>query len=165
MALPRSLFQKMNQAYAVLTRARSEPLVAEDLAELGLVAFVPTVRRWVTRMGKRGQEESALLPRYLFVLSDDIERDFAAIRHMRRVNGILGNDGIPQPISARWVCGLMMSQAFSRFDYTQKRKPSIPIHKARAITVHGLRELAKAMKLRATQDAESLPPDEVLEAA
>jgi transcription antitermination factor NusG len=114
-------------AYVVVTRANSEQFVAEELAGAGFTAYAPTQARLVRGAGRPRRVVGGLLSRYLFVWSDDIERDFDAIRHTRRVVGILGLDGKPVRVPTLWLTGVMMAQTFGCFDYTRARRPAMSL--------------------------------------
>lgn len=116
--------------YVLVTRAGSEQVVVEDLADAGLMAWTPSVKRWTRIAGCRRRREHALLPRYVFAMTDDLVRDFAALRHARRVSAILGIDGQAKPIEAWWVLGLYLSHALGAFDWTSDSKPKMTINQA-----------------------------------
>lgn len=118
--------------YVAIVRALSEKLVVTDLTDRGFAAFSPIMRRWTNpATGPRVKAEMPLIPRHVFVATDDIERDFEAIRHGRRVSGVLGWAGEPRPLpdaGAKWVAQLAITQAVGGFDFTARPKPKLSIN-------------------------------------
>lgn len=117
--------------YVLIVRALSERFVTADLTEAGYDAFSPIITRWErTEHGRRIKTHRPMLPRYVFAETADLDRDFDALRHSRRVSGMIGDQHGPRALTdegAAWVGGLALQQGLGAFDYTAKTKPKMTI--------------------------------------
>ncbi len=116
------------RTYVVLTRALGEALAVEDLRESGFEAYTPLCRKFFSpTTGKRLKIERAVLPRYAFVWTDDIERDFGRIRRARRVTGVVSSvRGVPLALTEeyqQWLARLVIADLLGAFDFVSKDRP------------------------------------------
>lgn len=110
-------------SYVIVTEPQKEAKVVTKLADTGLVAYCPTERRKIFTGRHTTIRERAIFPRYVFVSSDQLDRDFAAIRHAAHVVAFLGQNGLPKPVDDAWLAHLLLIQTFGGFDYARVRKP------------------------------------------
>ena len=110
-------------SYVIVTETAKEPKVVSKLSDAGIDAYTPVERRKVFTGHKPTIRERALFPRYVFVSTDHLERDFAAIRHCVHVTAFLGQNGRPKQIDEAWLAHLLLIQTFGGFDYARDRKP------------------------------------------
>lgn len=111
--------------YVAVARSRGEKVAVEDLRAKGLTAYAPTFRKWArSATGKRVKVDLPVFARYVFVLSDDIARDFAGVRHARRIEGVLGCDGLPKALTGKgraMVAAVLLAEVFGGLDDTRAR--------------------------------------------
>lgn len=79
----------MKEWYAVQSKPRQESVAVENLERQGFSCFLPRVRLWKRRRGKRYLTSEALFPRYLFVHVDLEAESTAPIRSTRGVSGLV----------------------------------------------------------------------------
>jgi len=121
----------IERVFVLVTRPLSEQLVMDDLGAKGFAVWTPIVRKWTrSPAGKKVRQARALLPRHVFFSTDDLARDFDAVRHGRWVTGILGRES-PLPMSVdshAWLAGLVVCEANGGFDYTGDKRPKCTIN-------------------------------------
>lgn len=110
-------------SYVIVTETAKEPKVVAKLSDAGIDAYCPTERRKVFTGRHATIRERAIFPRYVFVHTERLERDFAAIRHSPHVVAFLGQNGRPKPVDDAWLAHLLLIQTFGGFDYARVRKP------------------------------------------
>lgn len=117
--------------YVFVTEPSRERHAMAQLIDAGFSAYVPMWRRWSRINGHRIRRVSAVFPGYVFLWSDDINRDFAGARHSRYVIGTLGSGGTPKPMdNVDWLVRCMLAHSFGLFDYTRDRRPKMTIGQA-----------------------------------
>lgn len=107
----------------IVTEPQKEARVVERLDQAKIAAYCPTERRRVFTGRYATIRERPIFPRYVFVCSDHIERDFAAIRHAPHVVAFLGQNNRPKPVDEEWLGRVLLIQVFGGFDYAAVRKP------------------------------------------
>lgn len=113
-----------NTWYVVETRAKSERLARNEIAKLGLDAYLPEYQIERFNRRKRVTIVNTLchFPRYLFV-EMDVARDTSRVLACRGVADILpGIPMAPQPVPAKDVLDLRTAQAAHLFDDTDKAR-------------------------------------------
>lgn len=112
-------------SYVIVTESAKEPRVVAHLAEHDIPAYSPTTRRKV--FGDRGTtaRDFALFPRYVFVTTTELTRDFLTIRHAPHVVAFLGQNDRPKPIDEAWLAQVLLLQTFGALDYARDRRPKL----------------------------------------
>lgn len=126
-------FRGPGRIYVVAVAPGGEDLVRWELEDLGFVAYAPIALRW-RRLGLGGvrsrkvEVRQPVIPGYVFVWSTNIQDDLEVIQGVRRVAGVLGNDGKPKPvIDERGVAAVLMTEVMGLFDYTSTTKPKMTL--------------------------------------
>jgi transcriptional antiterminator NusG len=117
-------------SYVIVTESAKEPKVVAKLADCGIDAYCPTERRKVFTGRHATIRERAIFPRYVFVSTEQLDRDFAAIRHAPHVTAFLGQNNRPRPVDDAWLAHLLLIQTFGGFDYAAVRKPRYRVGQA-----------------------------------
>ena len=110
-------------SYVIVTEPQKEAKVVTKLADARIDAYTPIERRKVFTGRYATIRERAIFPRYVFVCTDQLDRDFAAIRHAPHVTAFLGQNGRPKPVDEDWLAHLLLIQTFGGFDYARVRGP------------------------------------------
>src|SRR5580658_5445798 len=109
-------------SYVIVTEPTREARVVAKLADARISAYCPTERRKLYTGRYATIRERAIFPRYVFVCTDNLQADFAAIRHAPHVTAFLGQNGRPKPVDEDWLAHLLLIQTFGGFDYARVRK-------------------------------------------
>lgn len=117
-------------SYAIVTETAKELKVVAKLSDARIDAYCPTERRKVFTGRHATIRERAIFPRYVFVHTEHLERDFAAIRHCVHVTAFLGQNGRPKPVDEAWLARIFLIQVFGGFDYARVRKPRYRVGQA-----------------------------------
>lgn len=91
----------MENWYVVQTKPHQESLAKENLERQGYRCFLPRIKQWQKKRGKRCLVEKTFFPNYLFVCLDLYHTNMAPIRSSRGVNRLVrfGNELVPVPDS------------------------------------------------------------------
>ncbi len=84
--------------YAIYTKPKQEDRAEENLARASIEVFNPKLRRKRLVRGKYEHVIRPFFPNYLFAKFDPF-RQYHLIKYARGVRGIIGNKGIPWPVS------------------------------------------------------------------
>lgn len=117
-------------SYAITTAPGREQTVVASLAETSIAAYAPTQRRRHFTDRRTTTRDTPLFPGYVFVTTDELERDYEAIRHAPHVSGFLTMNGRARPIPDAWLAQFLLIQTFGGFDYTRDRRPKLRIGQA-----------------------------------
>lgn len=118
-------------SYVIVTEPSRETHVVAKLADQGIGAYCPSQRR--KHFGLRVTvREGPIFPRYVFVHSDDVDRDFETIRHRTpHVVAFLASvSGKPKAISEEWLGAFLIMQSLGGFDYARDRTPRLRLGQA-----------------------------------
>lgn len=120
-----------DQIYIAVTAPHGETRAVQDLTDKGLVAYSPMSTHWCKpSVGRKFKVVRSLLSRYVFVLSDDIARDFHTIRQARRVKSVVCRDGQPMPLPAKaveWLAWVYLEHFMGAYDHTPEERPKLTI--------------------------------------
>lgn len=106
--------------YVIETKSKAEPLARDEIAKLGLDAYLPQyqIERWNRRHRVTKVTTLCHFPRYMFV-EMDVVRDTSRVLACRGVADVLpGIPLAPQPVPAKDVLELRAAQAAHLFDDT-----------------------------------------------
>ena len=97
------------------------------LAERGIAAYCPVSPASATSpTAARLTRDLPIFPRYVFVCTDNVDRDFETIRHRTpHVSAFLGQNGRPKPVNEEWLGAILMIDVLGGFDYTRDRRPKL----------------------------------------
>jgi len=84
--------------YAVYTKPKQESRVEENLSQASIEVFNPKFRKKKLIRGKYEYVTQVFFPRYIFVRFDPVA-DYRTIKYTRGVSNIVGNKGVPWPVS------------------------------------------------------------------
>ena len=113
-------------SYVIVTESNREPKVVGLLTERGIPAYCPTSRKRHFTDRATTTRDAPLFPRYVFVASANVDRDFETIRHRTpHVVAFLGQNGRPKPVSEEWLGAILMIDVLGGFDYTRDRRPKL----------------------------------------
>jgi transcriptional antiterminator RfaH len=80
MPQPASKSSRKKSWYLIYTKPRQEEVALANLTRQGYGAYLPRLRQWRKRRGKRLRVVEPLFPRYLFILLDSHTDNWAPIR-------------------------------------------------------------------------------------
>ncbi len=116
-------------SYVIVTEPNQERRVVEQLADHAIPAYCPVQRR--KAFGLRITiKEGPIFPGYVFVHTDDVDRDFETIRHRTAyVVAFLtaGGSSKPKAIPDEWLGAFLVMQSLGGFDYAADRRPRLRI--------------------------------------
>lgn len=106
--------------FVVRTNIRCETRAQMGLGSRGYRTYLPKMKKWISHARVKSVVERPLIPRHMFVEIEPNLQGFGEVRSTDGVECILGTNGTPISVPARFVEDFMRRQLQGEFDDAAK---------------------------------------------